>query len=181
MQRIMIIGQPGSGKSTLARQMGAITRLPVFYIDHIHWKSGWIERDRDEKTVLCLEVHAKPQWIFEGGHTITWADRLERADTVIWLDFGLTHRVWRVLWRTAVHYGSTRPDLPEGCPEQFSLEFMQFIWRTRTTSRNAMARLVATAPTGKNVHHLRSAGEVRAYLQSLSQAMQAGALGLPHR
>ncbi len=69
MKRVMIIGQPGSGKSTLARQLGAVTGLPVVHIDHIHWKSGWVERDRVEKAELCREVHAGEEWIFEGDQT----------------------------------------------------------------------------------------------------------------
>jgi len=44
MQRVMIVGGPGSDKSTLAVMMGAITTLPVYHMDHIHWKPHWIER-----------------------------------------------------------------------------------------------------------------------------------------
>lgn len=72
----MIIGQPGSGKSTLARTLGDITGLPVVHIDTIHWMPGWQERPRTEKTRLCEEVHARDQWIFEGGHSITWPSRV---------------------------------------------------------------------------------------------------------
>jgi adenylate kinase family enzyme len=67
MQRIMIIRQPGSGKSRLARQVGARLGLPVHHIDHIHWQSGWIERDRAEKGRMCLAIEAQPAWVFEGG------------------------------------------------------------------------------------------------------------------
>ena len=70
MKRVMIIGQPGAGKSTLARSLGECIELPVVYIGLIHWKSGWVERDRDEKTKLCLEVHARDEWIFEGGTVV---------------------------------------------------------------------------------------------------------------
>ena len=76
MQRVMILGQPGSGKSTLAQKLGQRSGLPVFHIDKIHWSAGWVERPRDEKTRLCLEVHARATWIFEGGHSATWPDRL---------------------------------------------------------------------------------------------------------
>ncbi|MGB3409246.1 MAG: AAA family ATPase, partial [Jannaschia sp.] len=72
MRRVMIIGQPGSGKSTFARAMGELTFLPVHHIDRIHWKPGWIERSRAEKTRLCEEVHSQDAWIFEGGHSATW-------------------------------------------------------------------------------------------------------------
>lgn len=181
MQRVMIIGQPGSGKTTLARQLGAVTHLPVFHMDQIHWRSGWIERDRDEKTRLCTDVQAKPLWIFEGGHSVTWPERLQRADTLIWLDVGLSKRLWRVARRTVVGYGRTRPDLPENCPEQFSLEFYQFIWRTRHSARARMAQLVASAGPEKAVVTLRTLNDVRAYLRGISKAMKAGALGLSHR
>lgn len=181
MKRVMIIGQPGSGKSTLARRLGAITHLPVYHMDKIHWQPGWIERPREEKTRLCREVHAKPLWIFEGGHSITWPERLARADTLIWLDVGLARRAFRVVRRTLAGYGHTRADLPENCPEKFSLEFYQFIWRTRNTSRDRMAETVASVRSEKTVVVLSSLREVRAYLQDVATAMKAGALGLSHR
>ena len=100
MKRVMIIGQPGSGKSTLARFLGERTGLPVVHIDKIHWKPGWNEREKEEKTALCQAVHARDRWIFEGGHSVTWEERRARCDTLIWLDFPLWLRVWRVVWRT---------------------------------------------------------------------------------
>jgi len=127
----MIIGQPGSGKSTLARKLGKLLDLPVFYIDQIHWKPGWVERAGPEKDRLCAAVHANDKWVFEGGRSSTWPERLDRADTLIWLDFPLYLRSWRVFMRTVRYYGESRPDLPADCPERFNLEFIQFIWRTR--------------------------------------------------
>ena len=88
MQRVMIIGQPGAGKSTLARKIGLITHLPVYHIDHMHYRSGWVERSGAEKDALCAEVQAKDRWVFEGGRSSTWQKRLARADTLIWLDVG---------------------------------------------------------------------------------------------
>ena len=174
MQRSMIIGQPGSGKSTLARKLGAITHLPVFHIDHIHWKPGWVERDRTEKTALCREIEKLPQWVFEGGHSATWLERLARADTLIWLDFGLLRRVGRVVRRTLVQYGETRPDLPEGCPEKFDGEFYRYIWRMRRSSRERMSRLFSSAAPEKTALKLSSIREIRTYLDDVSRAA-------PHR
>ena len=170
MQRVMIIGQPGSGKSTLARDMGEITRLPVVHIDHIHWSPGWVEHPYDEKTRLCRDVHARDRWIFEGGHSVTWPERLDRADTVVWLDFDVWTRLWRVTGRTLRYHGRTRPDLPDGCPEQFSAEFFGWIWRTRNSARRNIIRLLADAPAGKAVHHLRSSPEVTRFLSDLRRS-----------
>lgn len=181
MRRVMIIGQPGSGKSTLARTLGGITHLPVFHIDHIHWKPGWVERAGPEKDALCAEVHARETWIFEGGRSVTWPDRLARADTLIWLDFPLVPRIWRVLWRTVRYWGRSRPDLPEGCPEHLSWTFLRWIWETRHRSREAMRSLYENAPPDKSKHHLRNSADVRRFLEGLRIAASTGNLGISHR
>ena len=170
MQRIMIVGQPGSGKSTLARALGAKTGLPVVHIDHIHWQPGWVERSRDEKTRLCNEVEARDVWIFEGGHSATWDTRLARADLLIWLDLPVALRFWRVLRRTVVNHGRSRPDLPENCPEGFhreTLPFWRFIWRTRHTARTRLQRLWDSAAGDQAKLRLVSAREVARFLETL--------------
>jgi len=172
MQRVMIIGQPGSGKSTLAREMGAHTGLPVVHIDTIHWQPGWVERSSDEKTRLCLEVEARDQWIFEGGHSTTWNNRIARADLLVWIDRSSLLRFWRVLLRTLIQRGRTRPDLPENCPEKLGNlpEFYRFMWTTRQSARANMKRFAASAPPTCRVVCLRSNRQTRLFLSSIEQA-----------
>ena len=181
MQRVMIIGQPGSGKSTLARRLGEITYLPVIHIDHIHWQAGWVERSREDKRRLTLEASARPTWIFEGGHSATWPERLDRADTLIWVDLPVGLRLWRVVRRVVRYYGQSRPDLPDGCPEHFNAEFLTYIWRTRRQARDRMRALYDSAPADKARYHLSSPAEVRAFLSHLDAALAVGNLGVPHR
>lgn len=181
MQRVMIIGQPGSGKSTLARALGTITHLPVFHIDHIHWRPNWVARPAAEKTALCQRVHARHQWIFEGGHSSTWPERLARADTLIWLDIPVMVRLWRVARRSVCGWGRSRPDLPHGCLEQLDPAFFRYIWRSRTTARAKCAQTFAHAGPDKARHHLRSSRDVKRYLRDLSHAVAIGNLGIPHR
>ncbi|MEP2978950.1 MAG: AAA family ATPase [Lentilitoribacter sp.] len=170
LKRIMIIGQPGSGKSTLARALGDITGLPVVHIDTIHWQSGWIERSKPERTRLCEEVHASDEWVFEGGHSITWPTRVARADMIIALDIPLRVRAWRVFWRTIKHYGKTRADLPEGCPERFNWEFIIWIWNTRNTARKKLLTTVENAPSDKEKHILYSTKDVDAFIANMKKA-----------
>lgn len=167
-QRVMIIGQPGSGKSTLARALGPVFNLPVVHIDLIHWQSGWVERSNEEKGALCREVHAREEWIFEGGHSITWPERLDRADTLIWLDIPLRIRAWRVFWRTIKYRGQSRPDLPSGCPEKFNREFIAWIWNTRNTGRQRMLELYNSAPARVKLFRLQSAVAVREFMVTVS-------------
>ncbi|MEM7442884.1 MAG: DNA topology modulation protein FlaR [Pseudomonadota bacterium] len=167
VRRIMIVGGPGSGKSVLARLLGQKTGLPVFHMDHIHWKSGWVERDRSDKDRLTYEVHRQDKWIFEGGHSRTYDERVARADMLVWLDIAVSLRIWRVIRRLFVHYGRTRPDLPEGCPERLNrgtFEFLSFIWRTRHSARAKIKAIADDPPPHLEVHHLRSLREVRQFL-----------------
>lgn len=167
MKRIMIVGQPGSGKSTLARELGECLTLPVVHVDHIHWQAGWIERSRAQKERLCSEAHAEDTWIFEGGQSSTWPERLDRADTLIWLDFPLTVRAWRVFRRTIQHYGRTRPDLPDGCPERFDLEFTKWIWNTRHSGKARMRKLFDCAPASKDKYWLKNQRQVNDFISTM--------------
>lgn len=174
MKRIMIVGQPGSGKSTLARRIGARLDLPVIHIDHIHWEPGWVERSLSEKVTLARAAEAQEEWIFEGGLSTTWPSRLARAEMLIVLDLPFALRCWRVFWRTLRHWGQSRPDLPQNCPERFDREFWSWIWRTRKTNRARILSLARMAAKDKPVHVLRSRREVRRFLASLDSAGDCG-------
>jgi adenylate kinase family enzyme len=165
----MIIGQSGSGKTTLAREMGKLTGLPVVHIDTIHWQPGWVERSADEKTRLCHEVEGRDQWIFEGGHSITWDSRIARADLLVWLDRSWPIRFWRVFLRTLSPRRRARPDLPEDCPEQLGRlpQFFNFMWTTRKSAHTKMKLLAASAPSTCRVVCLRSDQQARQFLSGM--------------
>ncbi len=48
MKRLAIVGCAGAGKSTLARLLGQILGLPVFHLDALFWRPGWVETPLDE-------------------------------------------------------------------------------------------------------------------------------------
>lgn len=170
MQRVMIVGQPGSGKSTLARMIGAATDLPVVHMDVIHWKSGWVERDTEDRWTMVRDVYAQDQWVFEGGFSRSWGERATRADTLIWIDVGLWRRLWRVTYRFFRYFGQTRPDLPEGCEEGNWREmwaFYKWIWNTRNSARVKIKQLITAFEDDLDVVILKTIPEVQAYVEGL--------------
>lgn len=171
LNRIMIVGQCGSGKSTLAQRLGERTGIPVVHVDKIHWMPGWVERSKSEKTRLCLEVEGRDQWVFEGGHSMTWPSRLARADMVVWIDLPVSLRLRRVLWRSLTGWRRSRPDMAEGCPERLRMlpEFLHYIWTSRHSARARIGSLLATAPGRTEVVHLRSVRQVDDFVRTFER------------
>ncbi|GAA6180468.1 ATPase AAA [Shimia sp. NS0008-38b] len=168
-RRIMIIGGPGSGKSTLARQLGDALDLPVKHMDRaVHWLPGWQERPKHDKAPIVARIIAEPAWVFEGGHSETYADRLARADILIWLDSPVITRLYRVICRTFRDHGKTRPDMQDGCQESLRElpEFILFILRTRKRSTAKMRALYESAQIEK--HHFTTFQDINRFTAALT-------------
>jgi len=163
VKRVMIVGGTGAGKTTVALVFGDITGLPVFHLDQVHYKPGWMERPLDKKIEMAKALEAKPRWIIEGGLSSTYANRCRRADTVIWLDLPVRTRLVRIVKRRVQYNNQARPDLPENCPERLAPEFLAYIMRTRNSAREKIAQAIAEAPH-LTVHHLRTAKGVNTFL-----------------
>lgn len=167
MERVMIIGCGGSGKSTLARILGEKTGLPVVHLDQIWWAPGnWQHMDREEfDKILKAEVE-KPRWVLDGNFNRTLEMRLERCDTVIYLDYN--RMVCLVSWlkRVITHWGKARPDMAPGCAEWFDPEMAGWIWNFNGKNRKRYHELLSRQ-TGKTVHIFRNRQQLRKYLETL--------------
>jgi adenylate kinase family enzyme len=132
MQRGLIIGPCGAGKSTLAGVLGRKLALPVFHMDQLNWRPGWVESSKDELRARLAVITAGERWLIDGNYGGTLDARLARADTVVYLDYPIRLCVWRLLRRIWTYRGRTRPDMTEGCPERFDLEFFLYLlaWNT---------------------------------------------------
>ena len=129
MQRVLIVGPCGAGKSTLAAQLEPALDLPLFHMDQLNWKPGWVESSKEEIREKLAAITAQECWLIDGTYGGTLAPRLERADTVLYLDYPVRLCVTRLLKRIWTHRGQSRPDMTEDCPERFDLGFLFYLLR----------------------------------------------------
>jgi adenylate kinase family enzyme len=168
-RRVVVTGMAGAGKSTFSRALSAKTGLPVIVLDVHFWLPGWAtptEAEWREKQRMLL---AGDDWIADGNYHATLDLRLERADTVVFLDI----RWWICAWRAFVRGIRARPvgfQLPEGC-EESRLRLLRDewclvwrIWRGRRSERETELNIVAQHRNHVEMYMLRSRRDVREFL-----------------
>ncbi len=168
MRRVLVIGPCGSGKSTLARELAPLMGLPLVHMDQLGWQAGWVETEKAELNARLAEVVAQDAWLIEGNYGSTLAPRLERADTVIYLDFPISLCLARLIRRIFIHRGRSRPDMPEGCPERFDAAFFWYVMNWNTGPRVRTEAHIA--PYADKVIRLRNP-------EALAQWRKANSLG----
>lgn len=167
MKRIAVVGSAGSGKSTVARHVGAITGLEVVHLDSLYWRPGWVATPEEEWRQTVAVVAARDSWIIDGNYGRSMAIRLDRADTIVFMDFPRLTCVWRVFKRWLMYRGKTRPDLAPGCPERLDWEFVKWVWGYRHRSRPSVLERIERRSAGSEVFVLRTQVEVDRLLDGL--------------
>ena len=169
-KRVMILGSSGSGKSTLAKRIGELSGLPVVHIDRFIWNPGWVATPDEEVRERIIKAADDPMWIIDGNNGKTRNYRLERADTVIFLDFNRYVCLYRVVKRLFENHGRTRYDLGEGCPDRLSFELLVFILKTYPRARGSIIEWLSRINSPKQVHHLKGNRAVKWFLTQVTQS-----------
>ena len=164
MERILIIGCGGAGKSTLARQLGELTGLPVVHLDKLFWHPGWVESTKEEIDAKIAAALDEPQWIMDGNYNRTLPLRIRKCDAVIYLDFSRFACLMGVAKRVLTTYGTVRPDMADGCPERFDLDFLRWVWNFNKNKREQYYRLLNEAE-GVETIVLKNRRAVRKFLK----------------
>lgn len=169
MNQVMIIGCGGAGKSTLARALGEKTGIPVVHLDQIWWAPGnWQHLEKAEFDRRLLLEMEKPRWIMDGNFNRTVELRLEKSDTVIYLDYPRLVCMKNWVGRVLKNWGRHRADMTEGCNEWFDPEMAKWIWQFNRTKRPGYYALLGRAKD-KNIIILKSRRQTRRFLDSIGK------------
>ena len=158
MQRIVILGRGGAGKSTFARQLGEMTGLPVVELDKHFWQAGMVPAPRETWAQIQRQLASEDRWIMDGdlGRYDDLRVRLQRADTVLVLDFGVWLCLRRALRRSRE-------------PMEFWWWLLSWRWRERPKIEQAIAEYAPDAGVGI----FFDPEQLEAFLSTLASRMRA--------
>lgn len=165
--RIAVLGVSGSGKSTLARRLGDLLTLPVFHMDKMYWTKDWQRRypNREDFTAAVAAIANQKQWILDGMYSkmSNVEDRLEKADTIIYLDIPK----WKALYRVYKRALLARPsfDKEEGANERVRFDLWRFILRFPA---QRIRNLVLSYANTKKVYILKNEKDTERMVRELS-------------
>ena len=159
MKKVLVIGSGGAGKSTLAAQLGPILCLPVFHLDRLHWKPGWVKPDREAWNQTVSDLVTRDEWVIDGNYGGSLHIRFPAADTIIYLDFPPLLCLSRVIKRRYQYRNRSRPDIASECYEKLNLEFLMWVWNFRRDSKPRILGSIKQFWPAKNVITLKNPGQ----------------------
>jgi adenylate kinase family enzyme len=167
VNRVAVIGSGGAGKSTFSRALAAQTGLPVIHLDVEFWGPGWTKMPDDAWKARVRELVAGERWITDGNYGGTMPLRLERADTIVFLDLPRLVCLASVTLRALRYREGTRPDMAAGNREKLDPEFLKWIWNYPRDNRPKIVGTLETLPPTVDVVHLRSRRAMREWLDGI--------------
>lgn len=171
MTRVAVIGNAGGGKSTLCRQLGRAKGLPLYAIDEIQWKPGWVAAPAEEVEQKHQVLLDEERWIIDGwGGWDTIQARFNAADAIIFVDHPLWVHYWWAIKRQFMCLFRSRPDGPAGCPMlPMTWRLLKMIWTIHRDARPRLLELVESYRSHKQVFHIRSPRELRRFMREHCQ------------
>ena len=124
--KILVTGNAGAGKSTLAVSLGQALNLQTFSLDSIVWQERWRKTPTKVRDARIAELIANDSWVIDGVSSAA----LHAADVVVFLDVPRWKCLLRAMKRNSRYLFSSRPELPNHCPEILIVPtLLRIIWR----------------------------------------------------
>ena len=111
--RVSVIGSSGSGKTTFGRALASRLDVPFVELDSIFHQPGWTMLPDEEFRARVRTIVERDAWVVDGNYSVVRPIVLDRATTVVWLDYSRQRVMARVIRRSAVR-AVTRTELWNG-------------------------------------------------------------------
>ena len=172
MQKVAVFGNAGGGKSTLSRKLSEITDLPLYVLDKLQYRSGGVKVPEDEYKQAHGELIGSNQWVIDGfGSLDTVWQRLDQADSLVYVDLPIYRHFWWVTKRMVKGLFVPPEGWPEGSPIlKSSLTSYQALWLCHKYLTPKYRNYVEQAQGTKRVYHLKTVAQTSQFLASLTTA-----------
>jgi adenylate kinase family enzyme len=171
MKRVAVFGNTGGGKSTLARRLAALTRLPLYPLDRIQFRTGGEQVPHEEYLKAHADLLRRDEWVIDGFGCVSSAwERFSQADTLVYLDLPLVTHGWWVTKRLIKGLYAAPEGWPENSPLWSStLNSYKVLWLCHRRLTPRYRQLVADAAASKRVHHVKSRAEIASLLEAIER------------
>ena len=169
MKKIAVFGKSGGGKSVFSKRLSESTGVPLFPLDLIEYIDGGDRVPENEFLEKYNEILRKESWIIDGFGTMdTFIERLNHADTLIYIDLPVRLHYWHVTKRFLISLFVK----PEGWPKRSPMiksTYNCYIHLYRDAPKfwnsNFLSR-INNMSHDKNVIHIKSRHEFSQFIES---------------
>ena len=169
MKKVAVFGNAGGGKSTLSKRLSEIAGLSLYILDKIQFRSGGAEVSDAEYKRAHQEILLADRWIIDGfGSIETLWPRLDRADTLVYVDLPLYLHFWWVTKRFLTGYIKPPDGWPENSPIfKSSINSYRALWLCHKYLTPKYREYIDRARSTKKVYHIRSVEQISNFFESI--------------
>jgi adenylate kinase family enzyme len=167
MKKVAVFGNAGGGKSTLSRRLSQITGLPLHVLDKIKYQVGGAEVPNEDYNHIHQQILDTETWIIDGfGSMETLWPRLNKADTLVFVDLPLYVHLWWVTKRLITGYFKPPEGWPQNSPIlKSSLNSYRVLWLCHKYLTPKYREYIQQAQSNKNVYHIQSIKEISQFFE----------------
>lgn len=169
--KYLVMGHSGSGKSSLAKLISEIKRIPLLYLDCVHFESDWKAREDEEARKIVKEfIDSNDSWVIDGNYfKFELEERVKQADTIIYLDFNRINCLIRAYKRYFKYKGKYRESISKGCYETMDAEFIGWILKDGRTKERLKKFNEIINTKNKKVYVLKNQKDLDNYIKQLKE------------
>ncbi|WP_425666719.1 adenylate kinase [Vibrio tubiashii] len=173
MKKIAVFGKPGSGKSSLSKQLALIKNLPLHQLDSIAFRKDGSAETREVFDKKHQDILSADSWIIDGlGPLDSFSQRLESADTLIYIDLPYYVSYWLVTKRMLKGLAVK----PEGWPEgssivKGSMQSYKFLRLSPKFWSADFEQRLKGFEDSKSVYIIRSLSELNSFISHLKSEL----------